>query len=476
MERFLRFNIERAEIKTQTFQGDEHLVVPLVAQVEQVILSSNATQPNLVLAEEFGKVPEGWNGRPVVIDHPEINGEKVSANSPDVLESEKIGSIFNSKVEDKKLKLEAWINLATVETKSDEVKAVIDSLQNDDEITEVSTGLFADIEEKSGVFNGEAFEGVWRNIVPDHLAILSDAKGACSVEDGCGAPRVNEAQTCSCGGTCDKCKAQVKNNDTLINRFFNFIKDQRKKLSDVDKRAILNRALRDNVSDFWMVEAIFNKSVVYFTGDRFYEQSYKINSDGSVTFEGDRVEVVPETRFSKVTSNRSGNMDKEKFVDTLIKNEASKFGEDDRTWLMDQEEETLEKLEPVEVVAPVEEPPAEVPAPVAEPSNNSELTVEDYLKDAPASVRETLSHGMTMLDNRRSELVAGILTNTHNTFTEAQLKEKAVDELASIFNLAKGDDVEDYSGRGGERTPTPIGANAAPNPMPQVFDLTKKTA
>jgi hypothetical protein len=36
------------------------------------------------------------------------------------------------------------------------------------------------------VFNGVKYEGIARNLRPDHLAILPDDKGACSLEDGCG--------------------------------------------------------------------------------------------------------------------------------------------------------------------------------------------------------------------------------------------------------------------------------------------------
>src|SRR5262245_413939 len=60
------------------------------------------------------------------------------------------------------------------------------------EIMEVSTGLFIDLEEVDGFYNNERFSGIWRNIVPDHLAVLSPGTiGACSVADGCGAPRTN---------------------------------------------------------------------------------------------------------------------------------------------------------------------------------------------------------------------------------------------------------------------------------------------
>ena len=64
----MRANTEAS--RRETFNGVEHLVVPLVALVEGVLQSSNAETPELALASEFGKHFKGWNGRPVVVNHP----------------------------------------------------------------------------------------------------------------------------------------------------------------------------------------------------------------------------------------------------------------------------------------------------------------------------------------------------------------------------------------------------------------------
>jgi len=180
-------------IREDTFEGRTHTVVPVVALVEGVLHPSNAPRPELALASEFAPFPEGWNGRPVVLDHPVRNGLKVSANSPDVLEEEAFGSLFNSRLEGKKLLSEIWIDHERVE-KLDrpEINAAIERLKSG-EIVEVSTGLFTHVEPTAGRYNGEEFFGIWRDVVPDHLAILPEGKrGACSAEDGCGAPRANE--------------------------------------------------------------------------------------------------------------------------------------------------------------------------------------------------------------------------------------------------------------------------------------------
>jgi hypothetical protein len=54
---------------------------------------------------------------------------------------------------------------------------------------EVSTAYYRDLDTTT---TGTGFTGAAKNLKPDHLALLPHSKGACSWQDGCGAPRVNE--------------------------------------------------------------------------------------------------------------------------------------------------------------------------------------------------------------------------------------------------------------------------------------------
>ena len=192
MSRYLAFRAQLSnELRTESLFGVDHLVVPVVALVEGVIQGMASPTPELALAEEFGKVPEGWNGRPLVMNHPVLNNQPVSANAPTVLETFAFGQLFNTTVEDGKLKTEAWINLDRVNALGGEVASTVERIQKGTTV-EVSTGLFTGVEQVQGKFNNKSYDAIWRNIVPDHLAFLSEGvKGACSIEDGCGTPRVN---------------------------------------------------------------------------------------------------------------------------------------------------------------------------------------------------------------------------------------------------------------------------------------------
>lgn len=168
-------------VRRDVFEGVEHLVVPVVMICEGVLNDA------LVPASEFGKYPEAWNGRPIPVLHPQENGGYISANRPDVIERNTIGTIFNARAVDGKLKADAWVN--TEKARRLGYGDLIQQLEAG-EIVEVSTGYFSDDEMRAGDYNGVSYTSIHRNIRPDHLALLPGEIGACSVADGCGT-RVN---------------------------------------------------------------------------------------------------------------------------------------------------------------------------------------------------------------------------------------------------------------------------------------------
>lgn len=187
----LKAQVETASIRTQTYKGAEYTVIPVVAMIEGVRFGANQSGAELGLVAEFGKFLDSWNNRPCTVGHPKnSSGDFISANGLATLESTSFGITANAKLEDTKLHLEAWISNSEAEANS-EAQDILDRIQSGD-ITEVSVGFFCDVEQSAGKFKGQSYTGVWRSIVPDHLAFLEEGTvGACSVEDGCGAPRIN---------------------------------------------------------------------------------------------------------------------------------------------------------------------------------------------------------------------------------------------------------------------------------------------
>ena len=423
--------------------------------------------PELALAEEFGANPLilEWYGR-VVVNHPEIDGEKVSASLPQIADKEKIGDIYNTTLDDKKLKLEAWIDLERAESLGGVISETVKRLQSGEEIIEVSTGLFSNIEEKAGKFNEVDYEGIWRNVVPDHLAILSEATGACSIEDGCGVPRANTAAaSCSCSVRDDP--AAAKSLFAKVKDKWNMFRIAGTGMTNEAKRNFLSTAIREKLGSRWVwLAAVYEDTVVFETDNGLFELAYSMN-DSTVTFSEDEPSpVVAQVDFvPPLTVNEKGNstMDKDKFIDKLIANEKNEFKEEDKEWLKTLEEGHLEKFAPL---AEVEAAPAPAPVPVPAEPAATPITLQQYIEDAPAEVGAVLSEGIRLQEEKRSGLIASVIANEKNTFTEDQLKAMATPALEGMAKLAGN---EDYSGRGAPRAQA-TDPNTPP-PMPKVFEM-----
>lgn len=172
-----------ATIRREKLDGRPHLVVPVIAAPEGVMNEA------LYTAVEWRKSLPSWNGRPITIGHPfDTNGRPLSANSPDMSKIT-IGHLYNVTF-DGKFKGEMWLDLDKVKRMGGDAQTAVQRLEKGQAI-EVSTGLFGDAKENRGEWNGRQYSREITNILPDHLAILLYEQGACSIQDGCGAPRTN---------------------------------------------------------------------------------------------------------------------------------------------------------------------------------------------------------------------------------------------------------------------------------------------
>jgi hypothetical protein len=95
-----------------SFNGRNYIVAPLSLIVPGVLNGSKG--PLLYSADEVAATVDSWNGMPIVVRHPLVNGQPVSARRPDVLEKSKIGRVYEAKVEDGRLVAEGWFDVEAV--------------------------------------------------------------------------------------------------------------------------------------------------------------------------------------------------------------------------------------------------------------------------------------------------------------------------------------------------------------------------
>jgi len=433
-------------IRVASLFDQEYTVIPCVALCEGVLWPANAGSPELALAEEFGRFPAGWDGRPVVYNHPMINGAAVPASSPQVLTENAFGQLFNTRLDGKKLKTEIWINNSRVSFMSEDAQEVIADLQKPNNMVEVSTGLFTMSEQVAGSYDGQPFAAIWRNVVPDHLAILPrGVKGACSIEHGCGAPRTNSMQPVMRAA---ELNTQVHTPEVITS-----------------SSLIISTEVPCECPDITPEEKGMLK--------KFLEYARNLTSSGSVISKEPNTPIVPAEPAVNESTNIQENIMNEELVNGLIANEGTQLTEDDREWLSSLEEAQLTKLVPVTNSAP-EAPAAPiesaepVASAVAEPavSNAPPVTTDSYIAAAPDEIRQVLNSGLRMHRDRKDALVAALKANSRCKFTDAQLQAKDIDELENITALAT--DIS-YEGQGTTLTAnTGADDNAAP-PAPEIF-------
>ncbi len=506
MPRFLVLKTTAEDkIRTETLNGTDYTVVPVVALVEGVLQGANSPGPELVKAKEFGDKVATWNGRPVTMGHPIRDNGFVSAGEPSVWEKEAIGTIFNTKLDGNKLKMEAWINMDRVAQEGDAAQDIIDRLNAGEEV-EISTGYFSDVTPEAGKFNGEEFIGVQTNIIPDHLAILGPQDiGACSWNDGCGAPRTNKAVDVptlgymiesekdgiltgdfvpltakginlptEVGVQMKRLTFNAQNGDNF-RKTLEFLRIY--ELSDADVREALDSALmKDIPDDFTWVVAVFSGTFVYTKGfSGLFQRDFSIAESGVVELGKDITEVRAETSFVPVElKQEEANVNKkEKLVTALIANAATKWEEGDKELLMAMEEEVLAKLDPVvlkavEKVEPVE-PVVVEPAAPAEKTPVANQTVDQYLQGAPEGIRDVITNGIRMHKEKKDALLASLTTNEKCLYSPEELGEMSIVTLEKVAKMCEVPEA-DYSGRGLPNLNEEAANSKFADPPPNLYD------
>lgn len=174
----------RGKVRRAELNGRPHLVAPAV--LLRPITKPGSSGPLYYPRNEIAKSADAWNGIPVTMRHPESG----SARDPGTLAAIGVGRVYGATIDASgSLVAELWLDEAAVAnhdlTLPDEWRVLPKLLAG--EPVDVSTGLWLDTDPGSGVDSrGIAYDHTARNFKPDHLAILPDQRGACSVADGCG--------------------------------------------------------------------------------------------------------------------------------------------------------------------------------------------------------------------------------------------------------------------------------------------------
>lgn len=469
----LRLAADKTLLRTAEFRGQKHLIVPVVALREGVIHAMNAEAPEFVPIEALERAPGSWNGRPIVPNHPIIDGEVVSANDPRLLEENSFGQVFATVVEGKKLNMEAWLDLARCASLGGDAQSVVDRC-NAGEPVEVSVGAMVTLEAKTGVYKGKHYSKVWQDIFPDHLAMLPEGvKGACNNEMGCGAPRVASQRALTEAKITTPIYEMVEEEGesmSLKERVLSFLRSAAGTAQDVtdqDTRIALEQSLRAVEPGFMWVDFVLpdEAKVIYsvMPEDKWLtiRRGFSISTSKEITLADDRQEVVPVTRFeaASVAENKAAcgchnkpqgdsEMNKEQRIAALLAHKKGFFKDADKAFLEGLSEERLAEFETELNKEEKAAPKVEETAPVTEPEPKvaaaAPLTTEDWMKLAPASLRDMMKRAETQERAAKEKIVAKLKV-AQQAYTPAELDVMPLEGLQKLAQALKLDEPVDYS-------------------------------
>lgn len=275
--------------------GQEHMVVPVIGIREGVLNNI------FYSAEELIIFANAWNGVPVPVTHPkDVDGNFITANSPAIEETHNIGRFYNVNFDasSKTLKGELWVNILKATTLGHE--ALLTRLDAGEKIN-ISTGLWTNTVAKRGVYNGKGYDSIATNIRPDHLAILPDEKGACSVEDGCGTFIHNCADKPACS-----CKTKDSKPMSIFANAFNVVKKalgfEANEVSHSELRDRLRSALPQDKDSWQYIVDVYDKFFVYEQDSLLFKQGYAVDEADQVSLMGEAVQVFIEKTYKEVAS------------------------------------------------------------------------------------------------------------------------------------------------------------------------------
>jgi len=410
-----------------------------------VAIREGVLNGELTLAEEVGRYEASWNGIPVPLGHPtDAQGNYVFANTPDIV-SKSPGRFYNAHLVGDRLTGELWLDIELAKSLGGDALTALRKLEAGDPI-EVSTGYFRDIEETVGEWNGVAYNGIQRNLRPDHVALLLHDVGACNWQMGCGCPRVNSNQS---GGRMTTITINV---DLSLD-------DQLMKVYE----AFSAKFSQPQPSEPYVRE-VFTDRVIARSGEDLYEYPYTLDADGNVTFgspvkvevvyqpvAGNAAELTQAPEVQVHTNQQEDQQIQRGFIAAL----KSIFGRSTQTSLSggDPMSESTPCPMAQNCACTATDTPAPSPAdqPASAPATNADTELAALVAEfgGADAVKTAIQTIQANAENEKAALVAEIVANERNAFSEDELKAMEATQLGKLRDSLKP---VDFSGRGTPRT------------------------
>lgn len=395
--------------RRETLHGRSFLVAPLTLIVPGVL---NGSQGSLFYSrEEIAKNVDAWNDMPLTVRHPkDSSGKSVSGRTPASNEDHGVGRVYNAKIVDGALVGEGWFDIQATKNLSPDIAVALE----DNRQIELSTGLFTDNKKApaGSEHNGEPFSFFATNLRPDHLAILPDQVGACSLDDGCGV--LNEDQSSD---------SHASEHETISGEAS---QSHSNTTQNGDGQMPLNKEQKTKL----VAELIANCE---YCDDSDTASLNELSDEKLLARQTDMQKRVADTAVVNAVQEFAGDTPAEGLVE-FITNAAKKNVSDDDEKNVDDDE--LDPAEKAKLIALKKNKDK------AATKNDGETqkTEAEIMAELPQSIQNTLRFANDILAEKKGEIIAQIIANVEDEAQREavanQLKDKDIEELRVLSALA----------------------------------------
>ncbi|EOL9041349.1 hypothetical protein BS412_15535 [Cronobacter turicensis] len=272
-------------IRRETYNGREHLVLPSYTLPANVVMNGG-----LYPASEIDAHYQGLEGTLAPLGHPTVNGQFVSAFSPEGINVGHIGAWNrNVKKSGNRVYAEKWVDVQ-VANQSEGGRELLDrvaAIERGDDVPPIHTSVavFLDQLEASEQQKAQGIEWVAKINVMDHDAILLHEVGAAQPEQGVGL-MVNA----------DQAKSIKTNSGALVGESYR------------ERERRLEKAARDKFAigpdDYaWIADFTDSQAIVIRNGGD--AQVYGYTSDGGqITFDDTGTKVARQESWVAIVANK----------------------------------------------------------------------------------------------------------------------------------------------------------------------------
>lgn len=337
----------KSSISKRNIHGADHIVVSgVVPIVDNIVMNGR-----LYRSDDINRSYHTLNNKPAPYDHPKVNGVYVSATNPVGMNAHHIGAwCENARKVGSKVEVDLMINVDFAKKTAGGVEVLerIEKLNEGGEPIQVSTGLFCQEIEASGVSRNKKYKSIANNLHFDHLAILPPGvPGAGSPADGVGIFAANENETAPIFtvNLSDELSGEPEDKRGILNKLLNFTANSGLPFDKLIE--ILNEKLTDPAA---YISKVYNDKFIFELDGNTFLQKFHVEN-GTAVFNGEAIRAKVNTEVHIIDKSGVSDVTEEQLKALFAEqNTAISAAFNAKIeWLANENKELKQQLESIKV-------------------------------------------------------------------------------------------------------------------------------